>query len=65
MGKVLVVRVKERGAKGIGSYEYKNEINGDDFNQIALILSDLENTGLPIDKAIKEFRKIKEEGFPF
>lgn len=66
MGKVLIVRVKEGGAKGRGCYEYKNEINGEDFKQIAVVFLDLDSYGLKIDKAIQEYKKLKGGGeFPF
>lgn len=39
---------------------YHNRINAEDFKLIALIFSDLENFGLPIDKAIKQFQQNKK-----
>jgi len=57
--KGLVVKIKE--GKGPGSYSYKNEINAEDFKQIATILMDLETQGLPMKKAVLEFRKILGE----
>lgn len=33
---------------------YSNQINADDFKKIALVLRDLRNLGVSIDKAIKE-----------
>lgn len=63
MGKVLIVRLKESNSRTL---EYKNEVNAEDFKQIALILLDLDSNGLRIDKAIQEFRKIRDKGdFPF
>lgn len=63
MGKVLIVRLKESGSRTL---EYKNEVNAEDFRQIALILLDLDSNGLKIDKALQEFRKIRDKGeFPF
>jgi len=44
---------------------FKTEINPWDFNQLALVLKDLELHGYPIEKAIKRFRSIKKKGdFP-
>jgi len=64
MGKTLVVKLKK--GKGQGCFMYKNEINAEDFRQIAIILSDLENNGLNIEKAVQEFKKKKEKGeFPW
>lgn len=66
MGKVLIVKLKEGRAKGQGCYEYKNNINCEDFRQIALVLVDLDSQGLNIDKAIQEFKRLKEKGeFPW
>lgn len=66
MGKVLVVRLKEGSSRGPGCYEYKNDVNGEDFRQVALILLDLESQGIPMNKAILEFRRLKEKGsWPF
>lgn len=38
---------------------YANEINGRNFKDVSLVLNDLNNFGVPIEKALKEF-KIKK-----
>ena len=65
MGKVLVIRIKSAGARGPGCFDYKNEISLEDFKKLALILSDLEGYGANIEKAFREFKSLKEEGFPW
>jgi hypothetical protein len=44
-----------------GSCTYKNEINGSNFKEVARVLKDLKEFNLPIDKAIKEYRKTKSD----
>jgi len=63
MARVLVVRIREQNVKGHGSYEYKNEINLNDFKQLAILFSDLEIYGGKIEKAFQEFSK--EKKWPF
>jgi hypothetical protein len=36
-------------------------VNAENFKEIALVLTDLENNGLPIKKAINEFRIKKSD----
>jgi len=64
MGFELVVRIREKGAKGQGCYSYKNEINLEDFKQLATLLGDLEMYNAKIEKAFIEFKK-KKETWPF
>jgi len=45
----------------VGNKQYQNKVNAMDFRKISLILSDLKNLGLPIDKAIKEFNLKKSD----
>jgi len=63
MGKILVVKIKEntRGSEP----EYKNRINFQDFKQLAIFFQDLELNGGKIEKAFQEFKKQKEQGFPW
>lgn len=50
------LKVSLQGAyKKAGNTSYKNKINGENFKEVALVLSDLNNFGVPVDKAIKEF----------
>ena len=65
MSKVLAVRIKESGSYGRGCYEYKNEITLEDYKKLALILIDLDSFDANIEKAFREFKRLKEEGFPF
>jgi len=65
MPTILVVKIKERGSKGQGCIEYKNEILIGDFRKLALFFSDLETYGGNIEKAFKDFKETKSEGFPW
>jgi hypothetical protein len=67
MGKILIIRVKEKGAFGDRCYEYKNDINIHDAKQIALILQDLGDLyNAPIEKAFAILKETKGENiFPF
>ena len=62
---IIVVRIKNEGVKGIGSYEYKNEVNLNDFKVMAILIEDLERYGANIEKIYKEFKKKKQQEFPF
>jgi hypothetical protein len=44
-----------------GRKRYNTEVNAENFKEIALVLTDLENNGLPIKKAINEFRIKKSD----
>jgi len=43
-----------------GCNQYHNKIYAGDYKKIALVLLDLANFGLPIDKAIKEYMNMKK-----
>lgn len=58
--KLKVVIKSERHKKG-DSALYANEVNGNNFKEISLVLKDLKNFNLPIDKAIKEFNLSKSD----
>lgn len=62
---MLIVKIKEKGSKKPGCIEYKNEILIEDFKKLALFLSDLELHGGNIERAFREFKKQKAEGFPW
>lgn len=40
-----------------GRNQYHNEINANNFKELALILLDLYNLGVPVVNAFKEFQK--------
>lgn len=42
-----------------GNHRYHNEVNAENFKEVAIVLSDLKNLGLPIDKAVKELNHNK------
>lgn len=62
---MLVIKIKEKGSKGVGCIEYRNEISLNDFNQLALVLSDLSIHGANVEKAFLEYKKQKDEEFPW
>ena len=41
--------------------EYKNQINPKDYRLLALFLGDLRSLGMPIDRAIKEYKSGKSD----
>jgi len=54
----MKLKISLKSQSGLpGSHSYSNEINAENFKEIALILKDLSNYGIPIDKAIKEYLK--------
>ena len=65
MPKVLIAKIKERGVKGQHCYEYKNDVDFFDFRKLALFLSDLESYGGNIEKAFREFKRLKQTEFPW
>lgn len=67
MAKVLVVKIKEREHRGSGCYQFRNQINMDDYKQVATFLLDLETYGANVEKAIAEFKRLKlsEKEFPY
>ena len=55
------LRVFVKGDGVQGNKRYLNEVNADNFKDIALVLKDLENLGLPIKKSIKEYNLSKSD----
>lgn len=41
-----------------GSHRYDNLVNADNYKEVALVLSDLANHGVPVKKAIIEYFKL-------
>jgi len=44
-----------------GKSQYKNKVNSENYKEISLVLNDLNNLGLPIEKAIKDFNLKKSD----
>lgn len=62
----IIIRIKESGTKGYGSFEYKNEVSVEDWKLLALLLLDLERYDANIDKAFREYKRLKsQDSFPF
>ena len=51
----LKVSIQSEG-NNPGKKQYKNKVNANNFKEISLVLTDLKSLGLPIEKAIKDFR---------
>lgn len=67
MGKILLIKVKEKGSKGSRSmrYEYENSVNLKDPSQLFLVLFDLQNLfGAPIRKTCLRFLEKDKKEFP-
>jgi len=43
-----------------GSHQYDNKVNAENFKEVAIILLDLANNGVPIEKAIKEYLRLRK-----
>ena len=56
----LKVSIKSDNSN-VGNKQYQNKINANSFKEISLVLTDLENLGLPIAKEIKEFSLEKSD----
>ena len=69
MGMQLVVRVREKGARGDKCYNFKREINLSDPNLLALLLEDLiVEFNLPLQKTLDKMGyKVQKDDkfFPF
>lgn len=57
---MVKLKVKIKG-NSPGNDRYVNEINGENYKELALVLKDLKNLNLPVDKAIKEMRLTKSD----
>lgn len=55
----LSIKLKEN--RNDNYTKYKNKVPAEDFKKISIILTDLKNLGLPIEKAIKEFNLKKSD----
>lgn len=62
---VVLIKVRERADKGPGSFEYKNEMPLENFKLMAILFEDLERFGANIEKIYREWKKKKQEEFPF
>jgi len=58
--RVKVVIKSENHQKGQNAI-YATEVNGNNHKELALVLKDLNNFNLPIEKAIKEFNLSKSD----
>jgi hypothetical protein len=61
----LSIRIKEKGTKGMESYNYKNDIALNDYKKLALLFLDLNNYGASVEKAFEEYKRLKQESFPW
>ena len=42
-----------------GRHQYSNQVNADNYKDVCQILLDLANFGIPIDKALKEYNRLR------
>ena len=56
----LKVSIKSDNSN-VGNKQYQNKINANNFKEISLVLTDLENLGLPISKAISDYKMEKSD----
>lgn len=62
----MSAKVKQKRRSGFAPDDYVKVFNPHDFNDLALLLEDLDLiVGAPVDKAYQKFRSSKERGFPF
>jgi hypothetical protein len=54
---MAILSVKVKRDKANTQAIYVNKISAEDYKKIAILLKDLKNLNVPIDKAIKEFKK--------
>lgn len=57
----MILKIKVTTGKGKGTTIYYNDINGEDYQQIANVLKDLKSLNIPIEKAIKKFTISKSD----
>lgn len=44
-----------------GKSQYRNKVNAENFKEVALVLEDLKNLGVPVEKAFKELKVRKSD----
>lgn len=60
------VKVRRKLRKGFSPDQYVKVLNPMDYNDLALLLEDLDLIiGAPVEKAINIYRSKKRDGFPF
>ena len=59
MARLKVELVSENSEAG--NKQYRNKINAGNYKEISLVLTDLRNLGLPIEKALKEYKREKSD----
>jgi hypothetical protein len=63
MVKEAIIKIREKGSRGIGSYHYKNRIILEDPAQVACVLEDLKLNGANIEKSIQLLKNKKMSDF--
>ncbi len=62
----MTAKVRKKVKKGFAPDQYMKVVNPHDFNDLALLLEDLDLIiGAPVEKAIRKYRENKGKGFPF
>lgn len=57
----LQIRIKGDSKEIPGNKFYSTEVNAKNYKELAIILIDLKNLNIPIEKAIKEFNLSKSD----
>jgi hypothetical protein len=57
--------VLRRDKSGQGASSYNNLVNAENYKEVALVLLDLKNNSVPIDKAIKELRNLEKSDWDY
>ncbi len=55
-----ILKVSLKSKQRPDSCYYHNQVNPNDFKSIALFLLDLDHFGKPIEKAVKEYLRLKK-----
>jgi len=62
----MTAKVRTRVRNGFAPDQYMKVVNPHDFNDLALLLEDLDLiVGAPIEKAIRKYRENKQRSTPF
>lgn len=62
----ITVKVRKKVRNGFAPDQYVKVVNPNDFNDLALLLEDLDLiVGAPIEKAIRKYRENKQRSSPF
>jgi hypothetical protein len=65
-GTRMTAKLRRRVRKGYAPDSYMKVVNPYDYNDLALLLEDLDLLiGAPVEKAFQAYRKNRQKGYPF